>query len=204
MAVPWFQILDAVIGLTDVARKAATRRSLASGDEPSQIAVAERGQGTIEARLAGVVVAALKEAFDRDHQRQQFEREQMEAEHQRAERLLRLELTRQAGDREIGRLRLLAAVAVATWLGTLLFSTTLISSGAFGRVALGMGWLLLLAALATSLIGQSRVATMMGMMGRLDDPGIDQASPSSGTAGATATWLIVAGMAVIGLAVLLR
>jgi hypothetical protein len=127
MPVPWFQIIDTVIGLTDVARK-ATRRSLTAGDEANQLAVAERGQGSLEARLAGVVVAALKEAFDRDHQRQQLEREQMETELRRSERLLRLELTRQVGDREIGRLRLLAGVAVVTWLGTLVFSTTLIES----------------------------------------------------------------------------
>jgi hypothetical protein len=201
MAVPWFQILDTVIGLTDVARKAASRRSLTAGDEMTQLAAAERGQGSLEARLAGVVVVALKEAFDRDHQRQQMEREQMESERTRAERLLRLELTRQVGDREIGRLRLLAGVAVATWLGTLVFSTTLIAGAALGRVALGAGWLLLLAALATSLIGQSHVAEMMG---RLEYPGAEQGPPSSGRAGATATWLIVAGMAVIGVAVLLR
>jgi hypothetical protein len=197
MPLPWFQILDAVIGLTDVARKATTRRSLSAGDEASQLTVADRGQGSLEARLAGVVVAALKEAFDRDHQRQQLEREQMENERKQSERLLRLELTRQVGDREIGRLRLLAGVAVATWLGTLVFSTTLIAGATLGRIALGAGWLLLLAALATSLIGQSQVAAMMG---RVDD----QTAPSSGKAGPTATWLIVAGMAVIGAAVLLR
>jgi hypothetical protein len=201
MALPWFQILDAVIGLTDVARKAATRRSLTAGDETTQLATAERGQSSLEARLASVVVVALKEAFDRDHQRQQMEREQMESERTRAERLLRLELTRQVGDREIGRLRLLAGVAVATWLGTLVFSTTLIAGAVAGRIALGVGWLLLLAALATSLIGQSRVAEMMG---RLEYPPGDQTSPSALKAGATATWLIVAGMAVIGVAVLLR
>jgi hypothetical protein len=200
MALPWFQILDAVIGLTDVARK-ATRRSLSAGDEPSQLTVAERGQGPLEARLAGVVVAALKEAFDRDHQRLQLEREAIEGERKRAERLLRLELTRQVGDREIGRLRLLAAVAVVTWLATLLFSPTLIAGAVAGRVALGAGWLLLLAALATSLTGQSQVAEMMG---RLEYSAGDQAPVSSGKAGATATWLIVAGMAVIGVAVLLR
>jgi hypothetical protein len=77
----------------------------------------------------------------------------------------------------------------------------LISGATGGRIALGAGWLLLLAALATSLVGQSQVA---GMMGRLESPTGDHAPPSSGAAGATATWLIVAGMAVIGGAVLLR
>ena len=55
-----------------------------------------RRPGGLEARLAGVVVAALKEAFDRDTQRLELEREQLDAERQRAERALRLELRRQA------------------------------------------------------------------------------------------------------------
>ena len=81
-----------------------------------------RAPGGLEARLAGVVVAALKEAFDRDTRRLELEREQLDAERERAERALRLELQRQAADREIGRLRLLAGVAVAGWLGTLLLA----------------------------------------------------------------------------------
>src|SRR6185436_9870926 len=76
-----------------------------------------RALGNLEARLAGVVVAALKEAFDRDNRRLDLEREQAQAERLRAERALRLELARQAVDREIGRLRLTAGVAVACWLG---------------------------------------------------------------------------------------
>ena len=118
--------------------------------------VSGRG-GPLEARLAGVVVAALKEAFDRDHQRLELEREQIEAERARAERVLRIELARQAGDQEIGRLRLLAGVAIASWLGTLFFSVRLVGGASGGRVALGVGWLLLLAALAASFVAQSTV-----------------------------------------------
>ena len=73
--------------------------AVAAADDPEQLAVSERG-GPLEVRLAGVVVAALKEAFDRDHQRLELEREQIEAERMRAERLLRIELARQAGNRE--------------------------------------------------------------------------------------------------------
>ena len=78
--------------------------------------------GGLETRLAGVVVAALKEAFDRDTRRLDLEHEQMAAERLRAERALRLELRRQAADREIARVRLLAAAALASWLGTLFFA----------------------------------------------------------------------------------
>ena len=58
--------------------------------------------GQLEAPLTNVVVAALKEAFDRDHARLELERAQLEEERRRAEQALRLELRRQAADRELG------------------------------------------------------------------------------------------------------
>ena len=58
--------------------------------------------GTLETHIAGVVVAALREVFERDSRRLDLEREQADAERQRAERLLRLELLRQAGDARSG------------------------------------------------------------------------------------------------------
>src|SRR5262245_30438221 len=58
----------------------------------------------IQAQLAGVAVAAIKEVFDRDSARLEMERAQQEAERQRAEELLRIELRRQAADRILGQL----------------------------------------------------------------------------------------------------
>lgn len=194
MAVPWLRILNAVIGVSDLARVVKGRSAGATAD-PDQLAVGARG-GALETRLAGVVVAALKEAFDRDHQRLELEREQMAAERQRAERMLRIELARQAGDQEIGRLRLLAGVAIASWLGTLFFGARLVGGEAAARVALGGGWLLLLAALAASFVGQAAVTR-----GLIRADAGDSVSP--GTAGALAPWLLVSGLAVIGLGVLL-
>ena len=52
--------------------------------------------------MAGVLVAALKEAFDRDGTRLEMERSQIEAERRRAEEALRAELRRQAGERRSG------------------------------------------------------------------------------------------------------
>ena len=49
-----------------------------------------------------MLVAALKEAFDRDSTRIEMERSQIEAERQRAEEALRAELRRQAGERALG------------------------------------------------------------------------------------------------------
>ena len=111
MPVPWLQLIDAALGVANFARGRKAPRAAADGQR-SQLEPAAGAPGGLEARLAGVVVAALKEAFDRDTRRLELEREQLEAERERAERALRLELQRQAGDREIGRLRLLAGVAV--------------------------------------------------------------------------------------------
>src|SRR5258706_4228786 len=124
MALPWLQILDAVIGVTDLARSRKIRKMSQESADPQQQLEAGRagaGFGGLEARLAGVVVAALKEAFERDTHRLELEREQLEAERQRAERALKLELRRQASDHEIGRLRLLAGGAPARWVGTPFF-----------------------------------------------------------------------------------
>jgi hypothetical protein len=207
MAVPWLAIFDTVLNLTDVARRmrrppAPPATAAAPVDEAARdLAAAARG-GAIEARLAGVVVAALKEAFDRDHQRMELEREQHEAERRRAERALRLELLRQSGDREIGRLRMLAAVAVVSWLGVLIFAGRLLEAGAAGRAALGVGLVLLLGAFAASFSGQSTLARSLAQA-PLDDGTMRPDAFSSGPAGAAAPWLIVAGLASVGLGVLL-
>ena len=68
MAVPWMRILDTVIGVTDLAW---SRRGGRRQDTEDDRALAVNGGNSrafanLEARLAGVVVAALKEAFDRD------------------------------------------------------------------------------------------------------------------------------------------
>jgi hypothetical protein len=195
------RVINAVIGLTDVAR--VLRGNRASPDEgDEQLVPGARGttMGALETRLAGVVVAALKEAFDRDHQRLELEREHVEAERRRADRALRLELGRQAVDREIGRLRLLAGLAVAGWLGTLFFAPSLLEASIASRAALGVGWVCLLAALGASFTAQSAVARSLGNL-QPDAPG--SWSISAGPAGAAAPWLIVAGLGVIGLGVLI-
>jgi len=196
MAIPWLQILDTVIDLTALAR----RRSPRPPDEPREhLAAGSRAVGQLETRLAGVVVAALKEAFDRDSRRLELEREQQERERERAERLLHLELARQAGEREIGRLRLLAGVSVATWIGTLFFVSRIASASVVARVTLGIGWALLLAALALSLAAQGRIARGLAAMGLSTATDGDLTAGAQGTVAAA---LIVSALAVIGLAVL--
>ena len=202
MPVPWLRILDVVIGVTDFARsRKMAQLGRADSDPQEQLeAVQAGGLGTLETRLASVVVAALKEAFDRDSRRLDLEKAQLDAERERAERALNLELLRQAGDREIGRLRLLAGVAVATWIGTLFFSARLMGGAMGAKVAMGGGWLLLLGAIAMSFVAQSQVAAALDRVGSISDR---RDAISSGIAGAMALWLIVLGLALVGLAVLI-
>ena len=201
MPLPWLQILDAVIGVTDIVRSRKIKSLAATQPDSQQLEAVARGPGgPLEARLAGVVVAALKEAFERDARRIEFEREQAAAERERAERVLRLELQRQAGDREIGRLRLLAGLAVACWIGTLFLSARVMAGSVAGRVLLGGGWVLLLAAVAAAFSAQSKVAAALDALAR--DDGASVRPIASGAAGTMALWMIVAGLAVVGLAML--
>ena len=59
MPVPWLRIIDGVLGATDMLRWARGRPQADEEHRPV------RTDG-IEAKLTGVVMAALKEVFDRD------------------------------------------------------------------------------------------------------------------------------------------
>src|SRR5207237_2441480 len=134
------RVLDALIGVSDIGRSRRIGRLRDDSESRQLEAKAAPGAlGGLETRLAGVVVAALKEAFDRDTRRLDLEREQLEAERRRAERALKLELLRQTGDREIGRLRLVAGVAVATWIGSLFFVGRLAAVAVGARFTFGVG-----------------------------------------------------------------
>jgi len=188
MPLPWLSIIDGVLGATDIVRR-VTGRSTST-------AVGSPVSGRLEERLAGVMVSALKEVFARDHERLEMERQRIEDEHARAERAMRFELLRQAGEREIGRLRLISGVAIASWLGTLLLVSRLAGGGTFPRIALGLGWALLLAALAATFTAQGAVSRALA--------GVNDRSPvsevTSTTAGGIAPWLIIGGLALIGAA----
>ena len=192
MPVPWIRIIDGVLGATDLVRR-VTGQSTQALENPATL------PGGLEARLAGVVVSALKEAFDRDRQRVEFERQRLEEERERADRLIRMEWLRQAADREIGRLRLVAGVAIVCWLGTLVLAGRLTAGGTLGRAMIGSGWAFLLVALAGCLAAQARIARTLA---QADDRSNIAEVTSSGM-GAAAPWLIVAGLAVIAFGALL-
>ena len=108
-----FRAYDAVVAFRDAARRLKDSSGASKPETSlSQTAAAQGLAGQIETRLTNVVVAALKEAFDRDHARLELERAQIEEQQRRAQEALRLELRRQTVDREIGRLRLLAGTAL--------------------------------------------------------------------------------------------
>ena len=188
---------DALMAFTDAARKLKGGPS----SRPSDTALATGAHsgtlaGQLEARLTNVVVAALKEAFDRDHARLELERAQLDEQRRRAEEAMRLELRRQAADRELGRLRLLAAAALVGWLASVLVLGTRAGEAAtIARAALGAGWLLLLGALAFSFTAQRRISAYV--------PG-ENAPLDAGPSGVAALWLLVAGLAFTAVSLLLR
>src|SRR5688572_29059948 len=150
--------------------------------------------GQIEARLTGVVVAALKEAFDRDHARLELERAQLEEQRLRAEEAMRAELRRQTADREVGRLRLIAGTALVGWIAAVaLLVVRLGDASTLSRAVSAGGWLLLLAALGTAFMAQGRVSASVTER---------TATVEAGQTGMIALWLLIAGLAAAAIALL--
>ena len=153
-----FRAYDAVMAFRDAARRLKDPSAPSPAETSlSQTSAAQRLAGHVETRLATVVVAALKEAFDRDHARLELERAQLDEQRRRAEAALQLEIRRQAVDREIARLRLLAGTALVGWLASIAV-LLLHPADAASRAALGIGWLLLLGALGAAFQAQSRTS----------------------------------------------
>jgi hypothetical protein len=147
----------------------------------------------IQARLAGVAVAAIKEVFDRDSARLEMERAQLEAERQRAEELLRIELRRQAAERMLGQLRLIAIMALAIWTVSAVLGVWMpgMREGLAPRLLLGAGWVFVLGALGYAFAGWQYLSL--------------NASDSRASAAALehpstvyAPWLLVAALALTG------
>ena len=171
---------------------------------------ASPGGGQLEARLANVVVAALKEAFDRDHARlelerahleeqrrrdvarMELERAQLEEQRRRAEEALRAELRRQEADREMARLRLLAGTALVGWIASVvMFAMRPDGALLAPRIAIAGSWVLLLGSLGAAFTAQARITPH----------GDDAARHTPG--GTAALWLLIAGLALAALSLLL-
>ena len=156
--------------------------------------------GQLEHRLAGVLVAALGEAFDRDRARMDPERSHLEAERERAEAALRAELRRQAADRALGQIRLVAIAAVAVWMLSAALSAAIPGMHAGGaRLLLGAGWISVVAALGCAFSAWQRISRIA------DDPTPSSSAgphPGAGIAAQMASWLLLGALALSGAALL--
>jgi hypothetical protein len=179
-----FRAFETMMAVREAARRFTAPES-ASPPPPSPAAVQSLA-GQLEAPLTNVVVAALKEAFNRDHARLELERAQLDEERRRAEQAMRLELRRQAAERELSRLRLLAGTALIGWIASVgMFAGGLSGASAAARGLLACGWLLLLGALGMAFTAQSQVSNTTADG---DRPVMTPASHAS-------LWLLIAGLA---------
>lgn len=188
MAAGWLRVLQTVGGLVELSsrfRRPAPGTDLAGG--------AGSPGGALEARLAGVLVAALKEVFDRDSARMELERSQVDAERQRAEQALRAELHRQAAERALAHLRLVAVIAVAAWALSAALAVWLPGMrGAAPRVLLGLGWASSFAALGCAFAGWRSILTWPVAIEARREPPAATAAP----------WLLLAALALIAASLL--
>lgn len=181
----WMKILGTVTTLAQMG--AQLRRPAPDLSQPGT---------SLEHRLAGVVVAALKEAFDRDRTRMDLERETIEAERARAERALQAELRRQAADRALMQLRLVAIFAglvllmsgvLAAWIGSM-------RAGA-AAVLLSLGWTAALATLGCVFAAWQQVTVWASAP---EPPPAGSSRPA-----ATAPWLLLVSLVFVAASLLL-
>jgi len=188
----WLRLFDAASEVAKLARR--VRRP----ELPPETAAGGSGPlAQMETRLAGVVVAALKEAFDRDRARMDFERAHLDAERERAEQALRAELRRQAADRALGHVRTIAVMTIGVWMLSAALAVWMpgMRIGA-ARYVLGAGWVCALGALGCAFTGWQHITIWSAG----DVGGSTAASP--GFAERAAPWLLLASMALVGAALL--
>lgn len=186
----WMRVIDAVTGLVQV-----STRTLRPPDADLTIPTGGR-LGALETRLAGVLVGALKEAFDRDSARTDLEREHMDAERQRAEAALRAELRRQAADRALGQLRLVAIMAFVICMIAVAIGVWLPGMREVGpRATMGVGLALAIGALGCAFTAWQQVSVWSA------DLHAASAAPIHRAASA-APWLLLCALALIAASLL--
>jgi hypothetical protein len=189
----WMRVLDTVSGLVQMSGR--FRRS-PEGEFPPAPGPGGGPLGQLEARLAGVVVAALKEAFDRDRARMDLERSHMDAERQRAEEALRAELRRQAVERSLGQLRLVALMAFGLLMVSAALSVWMPGMRAvLPRALVGTGWLLSIAALGCAFAAWQHVSAWSAPTGPAGSGAAPDPSSSQPRTLAAAPWLLVGSLA---------
>ncbi len=211
------RVLDTIGGFAELAgrvagRAEASRPHTGAGSAGAEGAIGPLGQ--VEARLTGVLIAALKEAFDRDSARLELERAQQQgedrrrdAEQRRLDEALKAELRRQtetarrqSAERALVQLRTVALLAVGAWALSAILAVLVPGMRAdLPRTLLGLGWLLAIAAAGAAFAGVRRVSAW-SLESAPDAPLDGRPSTPIGDA---APWLLVTALAVIALALLL-
>jgi hypothetical protein len=186
-----YKVFDTVVSVLDSKKDDKRDQSGANASQAPVSSFADQ----VETRLTNVVVAALREAFDRDHARMELERAHLDEQRRRAEENVRLELRRQAVDREIARLRLLAVAALVGWVVpvVLLVSRSQQPSGP-SLVVLISALGLLLGSVGAAFSAQANV----GALARESDAALKT------TAASASLWLLIAGLALVAGSLLLR
>ncbi len=137
-------------------------------------------------------MSALKEAFDRDRAHIEMEREQIEHERKRAAELMRLEMLRQAGEREVANIRSGVVITLVVWVTSVLFMMLHHAPGVVSTVLVAVGWAFLFAALAASFAAYRHVS---GLLLRASRDALDPASLGHHPLLPAVPWLIVTGLA---------
>ena len=194
----WMRVIDTVNGLIQVAGR--FRKPGADADLAPSSAAETGPLLQLETRLAGVVVAALKEAFDRDRARMDLERSQMEAERARAEEALRAELRRQASERALTELRLIAVMAFALVLVSASLGVWMPGMRTLApRLLMGAGWLASIVSLGCAFAGWQHVSAWTAAPGPA--AGVAPGNPQHPAASA-APWLLLSALALTGISLL--
>jgi hypothetical protein len=187
-----FNAFDGIVTLVDSIKGPSKQERSREGELTETPRVGLAGQ--FEAGLTNVVLAALKEAFDRDHARLEMERAHLEEQRLRAEASMRMEMRRQAADREAGRLKLLAVTALIGWIVSMVLLVPRIGHiTVVSQLAVAVGCLLLLAALGCAFAAH----------GRISGPATNDSQTPESNAGAATMWLLLAGLALTGVSLLM-
>ena len=161
--------------------------------------------GPLEARLASVLVAAIREAFDRDRARFDLEQDFHDAEAVRRERALRLEWIRQTGTRGVTHATHLALLSIAVWVASVAVAGWLSPLANSTKIVLGLGWVGLSVAVAAAFVTYQQLTTWLAQGVSSADPNGTSApssasrEPPVSTAQTALPWLFLAGFVTTGL-----
>jgi len=207
MALAFGTFLRALNAVGTVAE--ATKYFRGSGAPPDQSPSTTEPVEPLETRLASVLVAALREAFDRDRERFDLERDFHDAEVARKESVLRLEWIRQTGTGAVTHARNLALLSVSVWVASVAAAGWLAPLALPAKVTLGLGWVGLSAAIAAAFVAHQQLSVWLAH-------GAPSSSPASTTSGAAAAhdlpsfpaqkalpWLFLAGFVTTALSLVL-